>query len=143
MICSEYTMSAAHLYVFLRFEVPRMLFDELPSLEEYIMHTQDKALRRWWAQYLESTGEMETALQYYEAAGDNLSLVRVYCYCNNLQKAADIANRSGDRAACYHLARQYENVNQVKEAIHFFTRAHAYGNAIRICKENGYDGGLI
>lgn len=44
------------------------------------------------------------------------------------------------RAACYHLARQYENVAQVKEAIHFFTRAQAYGNAIRICKENGFDG---
>ncbi|KAF2347789.1 Quinoprotein amine dehydrogenase beta chain-like [Trinorchestia longiramus] len=57
-----------------------------------------RALRRWWAQYLESTGEMETALQYYEAAGDHLSLVRVYCYCNNLPKAADIANRSGDRS---------------------------------------------
>lgn len=44
------------------------------------------------------------------------------------------------RAACYHLARQYENVAQVKEAIHFFTRAQAYGNAIRICKDNGFDG---
>ena len=57
----------------------------------------NRALRRWWAQYLESTGEMDTALQYYEAAGDHLSLVRVYCYCNNLQKAADIANETGDR----------------------------------------------
>jgi intraflagellar transport protein 140 len=35
---------------------------------------------------MESTGEMETALQYYEAAQDFLSLVRVYCYCNNLEK---------------------------------------------------------
>ena len=24
-----------------RFEVPRMLFDELPTLEDYIMHTKD------------------------------------------------------------------------------------------------------
>ena len=56
-----------------------------------------RALRRWWAQYLESTGEMETALQFYEAARDHLSLVRVYCYCNNLQKAADIANETEDR----------------------------------------------
>lgn len=47
------------------------------------------------------------------------------------------------RAACYHLARQYENVAQVKEAIHFFTRAQAYGNAIRICKENGFEGTVI
>lgn len=40
---------------------------------------------------------METALQFYEAARDHLSLVRVYCYCNNLQKAAEIANETGDR----------------------------------------------
>ncbi|MCL4124855.1 UNVERIFIED_CONTAM: hypothetical protein GTU68_025029 [Idotea baltica] len=126
-----------------RFEVPRMLFDELPTLEDYIMHTDDRGLRRWWAQYLESTAEMETALQFYEAAGDHLSLVRVYCYCNNLEKAAEIANETGDRAACYHLARQYENVDQVKEAIHFFSRAQAYGNAIRICKENTFDEQLL
>ncbi|XP_050709384.1 intraflagellar transport protein 140 homolog [Eriocheir sinensis] len=135
---SHYEKSDTH-----RFEVPRMLFDDLPTLEDYIMHTKDKALRRWWAQYLESTSEMETALQFYEAAHDHLSLVRVYCYCNNLQKAADIANETGDRAACYHLARQYENVAQVKEAIHFFTRAQAYGNAIRICKDNGFDDQLL
>ena len=39
-----------------------------------------------------------------------------------------------DRAACYHLARQYENSDNIKEAIHFFSRAQAYGNAIRLCK---------
>ena len=45
-----------------------------------------RELRKWWAQYMESTSEMETALQFYEAARDNLSLVRVYCYCGNLEK---------------------------------------------------------
>ena len=125
---------------------------------------------------MESTSEMETALQFYEAARDNLSLVRVYCYCGNLEKvscacrirlqsisakrgtnagfyfhtkpilrqrvfasrstsverlqgpsrilvfcsnfsslnflhsqAAEICNETGDRAASYHLARQFEN----------------------------------
>ena len=37
---------------------------------------------------MESTSEMETALQFYEAARDNLSLVRVYCYCGNLEKVS-------------------------------------------------------
>ena len=55
---------------------------------------------------MESTGEMELALQYYELSEDYLSLVRVYSYCDNLEKAAEIANTSGDKAACYHLARQ-------------------------------------
>ena len=39
---------------------------------------------------MESTSEMETALQFYEAARDNLSLVRVYCYCGNLEKVKKI-----------------------------------------------------
>lgn len=93
-----------------------------------------RALHKWWAQYMESTGEMETALQYYENAQDYLSLVRVYCYCGNMEKAAEICNETGDRAACYHLGRQYENQDQIKEAIHFFQRAQAFGNAIRLCK---------
>ena len=66
---------------------------------------------------------MMPGLQYYELAEDYLSLVRVYCYCDNLSKAADVANASGDRAACYHLARQYENIDNITEAIHFFTKA--------------------
>ncbi|XP_072167641.1 intraflagellar transport protein 140 homolog [Diadema setosum] len=126
-----------------RFEVPRMLFDEPQALEAYIMKTKDRSLRKWWAQYMESTGEMETALQFYEAAQDYLSLVRVYCYCGNLDKAADIANETGDRAACYHLARQHENQDNIKEAIHFFTRAQAYSQAIRLCKEHEMEDQLM
>ena len=49
-------------------------------------------------------------------------------------QAAEICNETGDRASCYHLARQYENGDMIKEAIHFFTRAQAYGNAIRLCR---------
>lgn len=91
-------------------------------------------MKKWWAQYLESTGEMESALEFYESAKDALSMVRVHCYCGELDVAARIANETGDRAACYHLARQYENNDMVSEAIHFYTRAHAFANAIRMCK---------
>lgn len=37
---------------------------------------------------MESTGDMDTALQYYEKAKDILSLVRVYCYCGELIKVS-------------------------------------------------------
>ena len=97
---SNYEKSGTH-----RFEVPRLLFEDWNILEAYVQKTNDKELKRWWAQYMESTGEMELALQYYELAEDFLSLVRVYSYCDNLEKAAEIANMSGDKAACYHLAR--------------------------------------
>jgi len=32
---------------------------------------------------------METALQFYTLAKDYLSLVRVFCYCDNLDKVAN------------------------------------------------------
>jgi len=51
-----------------------------------------------------------------------------------LPQASEICNETGDRAGCYHLARQLENQDHIKEAIHFFQRAEAYGNAIRLCK---------
>ena len=92
---------------------------------------------------MESTGDMDTAIKYYETAQDFFSLVRVYCYCGDMDKAAEICNETGDRAACYYLARQYENQDQIKEAVHFFQRAQAYGSAIRLCKEHGFEDQLL
>lgn len=34
------------------------------------------------------------------------------------------------------MARHYENIGKIPEAIQFYTRAQTYGNAVRICKEN-------
>ena len=47
-----------------------------------------RQLHKWWAQYMESLGEMDTALQFYELSQDFLSLVRVYCYCSNMEKVS-------------------------------------------------------
>ncbi|KAI1896231.1 hypothetical protein AGOR_G00092680 [Albula goreensis] len=126
-----------------RFEVPRMLLEDVLSLEIYVNKMKDKSLYKWWAQYLESQSDMESALRYYEYAQDFLSLVRVHCYLGNIQKAAEIANETGNRAASYHLARQYESQEEIKQSVHFYTRAQAYNNAIRLCKENGMDDQLM
>lgn len=55
-----------------------------------------------------------------------------------ISKADAVARQSGNRAACYHLARHYENVGKFQDAIMFYTRAQTFANAIRICKENDY-----
>ncbi|XP_004438256.1 PREDICTED: intraflagellar transport protein 140 homolog [Ceratotherium simum simum] len=125
------------------FEVPRMLSEDLHSLELYINKMKDETLWRWWAQYLESQAEMEAALHYYELARDYFSLVRIYCFQGNIQKAAEIANETGNWAASYHLARHYESQEEVRQAVHFYTRAQAFNNAIRLCKENGLDDQLM
>uniref|UniRef100_A0A8C3IG82 Intraflagellar transport protein 140 homolog n=1 Tax=Chrysemys picta bellii TaxID=8478 RepID=A0A8C3IG82_CHRPI len=127
-----------------RFEVPRMLSEDLQALEIYVNKMKDKlVLWKWWAQYLESQSDMESALRYYELAQDYFSLVRVYCFQGNIQKAAEIANETGNWAASYHLARQYESQDEIKQAVHFYTRAQAFNNAIRLCKENNLDDQLM
>ncbi|XP_058706170.1 intraflagellar transport protein 140 homolog isoform X4 [Poecile atricapillus] len=126
-----------------RFEVPRMLSEDLQALENYINKMKDKSLWKWWAQYLESQSDMESALKYYALAQDYFSLVRVHCFQGNIQKAAEIANETGNGAASYHLARQYESQEDIKQAVHFYSRAQAFNNAIRLCKANNLDDQLM
>ncbi|XP_043081946.1 intraflagellar transport protein 140 homolog isoform X2 [Puntigrus tetrazona] len=126
-----------------RFEVPRMLMEDNVSLEIYINKMKDKDLYKWWGHYLESQSDMEAALHYYDLAQDYLSQVRVHCYLGNIQKASEIANETGNRAASYHVARQYEGQDEISQSVHFYTRAQAYNNAIRLCKENNLDEQLM
>ncbi|KAJ7427732.1 intraflagellar transport protein 140 [Willisornis vidua] len=126
-----------------RFEVPRMLSEDLQALENYVNSMKDKSLWKWWAQYLESQSDLEAALKYYALAQDYFSLVRVHCFQGNIQKAAEIANETGSWAASYHLARQYESQDNVAQAVHFYTRAQAFNNAIRLCKANNLDDQLM
>eukprot|EP00050_Salpingoeca_kvevrii_P007157 m.294179 g.294179 ORF g.294179 m.294179 type:complete len:1361 (-) comp12942_c0_seq1:503-4585(-) len=119
------------------FEVPRLLFDDPAALEAYVNRSKNKKLLKWWAQYLESSQQMEQALKYYSAAEDTLSLVRVYCYCGNMDQAKELVDSTNDRAAAYHLARQYENQESIKEAIEYFSKSEMYNNAIRLAKEYG------
>ncbi|NWU83920.1 IF140 protein, partial [Onychorhynchus coronatus] len=135
---SHYEKSDTH-----RFEVPRMLSEDLQALENYVNKMKDKSLWKWWAQYLESQADLESALQYYALAQDYFSLVRVHCFQGNIQKAAEIANETGNWVASYHLARQYESQEDIKQAVHFYTRAQAFNNAIRLCKANNLDDQLM
>lgn len=59
-----------------------------------------RTLWRWWAQYLESQGEMDAALHYYELAQDHFSLVRIHCFQGNVQKVRALqGSQPGGREA--------------------------------------------
>ncbi|XP_063697892.1 intraflagellar transport protein 140 homolog [Culicoides brevitarsis] len=116
--------------------VTQMLMEDPQALKKYMQKTTDKNLLKWWAKYVESTGDMDTAFKIYQKAEDWFSQVRILCFLGQLNKAEAIAKQYDDRAGCYHLARHYENMEKYQEAINFYTRAKTYGNAIRICKEN-------
>lgn len=79
--------------------------------------TSDVNLLKWWAQYIESTGDMESAFKVYQRADDWFSQVRILCFLGQLSRADSVARLSGDKSACYHLARHYENIGKVQEAI--------------------------
>lgn len=79
---------------------------------------------------------MEGALKVYQRADDWYSQVRLLCFMGQLPRADALAKQCGDRAACYHMARHYENIGRVPEAIQFYTKAGTFGNAVRICKEH-------
>jgi len=119
-----------------RVEVPRMLFDgaDTVRLQSYVDKADDPDLNRWWAQFCESNGQFDKALQYYERAKDQLAIVRVLCFHEKFDRASEVVNESGDLAASYHLARQLEAKDRIKEAIFFYQRAQRFNHAVRLAK---------
>jgi intraflagellar transport protein 140 len=126
-------------------EVPRMLFDQtrIEDLEDYIMQGNDIELLKWWAGYCESLGHFEKARRYYARANDDLSLVRVACHNREMSQAADIVAETNSKSAAYHLARQYEAMGEVQEAISHFNMSGCYNHAIRLSKAYGLDSELM
>ena len=71
-------------------------------------------IHKWWAGYLESLGDCEQALQFYEMARDIPSLVRVLCSAGNFERAAQVVEESGSKAAAYLLASRLRMEKEVK-----------------------------
>ncbi|KAH7689495.1 hypothetical protein AAVH_40505 [Aphelenchoides avenae] len=115
-----------------QFEVPRMLCEEPKALDLYVKRRRDPLLYKWWAQFLESTNDLEAARNYYKYADDYLSVVRILCYENRINEAAQLVDRTDDRAAAFHLARYYETQEDFENAVRYFAKAGAYSSAIRL-----------
>lgn len=89
---------------------------------------------KWFAEYVESTGNIELAVKYFEEAKDYLSAVRLLCFLENTEQAVVVADSSNDPAACYRLARHYDSKEQFENAVNFYLKSSVYTSAIRICK---------
>ena len=63
-----------------------MLFEDPTTLEKYVKKSQNKELLIWWAQYRESCSDFDTAMQFYAAAGDVHSQVRIFCFSDRVDK---------------------------------------------------------
>ncbi|KAK0096463.1 hypothetical protein PV326_005425 [Microctonus aethiopoides] len=119
------------------FEVPRMLLNQPNELQRYLANTDSLRIKNWHAQYVESMGDMEGALRLYDEAKDTLAVTRLLCYLGREDQVNEIVTKTNHAASAYHLAAHYESINNPSQAVHFYTMAKAYNNAIRICKENG------
>lgn len=136
----QYEAANAH-----RTEVPRMLLSAgaLSDLEGYIDNAHDKALYVWRAKLCESKAQWDLALKYYELANDYLSLIRIRCFQGSFDEAKRIATETKDKAASYHLAHQYENDGNIKEALQFYSRAECFNHGIRLAIEHELDADLM
>ena len=62
-------------------------------------------------------GDFEQALQFYELAKDYPSLVRVLCSNGNFERAAEIVEESGSKAAAYQLASRLRMEKEVHACV--------------------------
>jgi len=128
-----------------RTECPQLLcqMGRTEDLENYINHNQDPQLHRWYAQFLESKGNLDGAATEYRKAEDVLSLCRIHCYKQETQKARQLCEETGDAAASYHLARHLEGLGEIKEAMHFFSIAGRVNHALRLAQEHKMDNDIM
>lgn len=128
-----------------RTEIPRMLYtvNQIEELEDYVQHSNDVTLLKWWAAYMESKERYDKARKYYSKAGDYLSLVRILCFQGEFKRASDIINETKDSAASYHLARQLEGQGELQDAITYYAASGCYNHAIRLAKAYNMDAELM
>ncbi|CAK4724875.1 unnamed protein product [Aphanomyces euteiches] len=126
-------------------DVPRMLFSlgKLDMLNNYASKSDDPRLLLWWAQYQESNQQFDSAITSYRRAKDYLSLVRVLCHKKEFEQASQVVASTNNRAAAYHLARQYEANDNIPGAIQFYAASGCYNHAIRLSREYNMDGDLM
>lgn len=77
---------------------------------------------------------MEGALRLYETVKDTLAITRLLCYLGREEEVCELVTKTNHAASAYHLAAHYESMNISTQAVHFYTMAKAYNNAIRLCK---------
>jgi len=58
-------------------------------------------------------GEWEQAMQFYETAKDYYSLVRLLCFNGSVERAVEVVEESGSKAAAYQLARRLSMDDEV------------------------------
>jgi intraflagellar transport protein 140 len=94
---------------------------------------------------LEGNGKLDEGITFYKKAEDYLSVVRVYCFAEDHDSAAEIVRQSQDRSAAFHLARSLESaateqtdltedelISKLRLSIHYYQFSGQYRHALRL-----------
>jgi intraflagellar transport protein 140 len=124
-----------------RIEVPRMLcgLRDFDRLQAFVQGQREPELFKWWAQYLEAQGMLQESLGFYREAHEWGSVVRLLCMCSDVSNAVKIALETGDAQGAFHLARHYEQNQNIREAIVYYSKSQRLHHAIRMAMEHGFD----
>ncbi|KAF8362936.1 che-11, partial [Pristionchus pacificus] len=118
-------------------EVTRMLCrDYSRDLEAYVRKKREPELQKWWASWLEITGNIDGALNFYAVAEDIPSIVRILLHHDRLEEAIAKAEESNNPAAFLIVARNCEGIGRVEDAVNLYSKANAISSAIRLAQEN-------
>ena len=60
-----------------------------------------------------------------------------------MNKAIEICEETGDPAACFYVAKQFESRGQISEAIQLYAKAQQISVAIKLAIENGMDNEIM
>mmetsp|Transcript_26256 Transcript_26256/g.40089 ORF Transcript_26256/g.40089 Transcript_26256/m.40089 type:complete len:92 (-) Transcript_26256:1185-1460(-) len=82
---------------------------------------------------------LQESLGFYRESHDYGSVVRLLCMIGDVQNAMKIALETNDPQGCFHLARHYEQNQNIREAIVYYSKSQRLHHAIRLAKNNGFD----
>ncbi|KAH7331767.1 hypothetical protein KP509_20G049600 [Ceratopteris richardii] len=128
-----------------RYEVPRMLHSigNVDDLKKYVEDKRDPALHRWWANYSESKGMLQNAIDHYKLAGEVASVVRVHCFLGDMERAENIVAETCEPSATFHLGQQYEKLGNIVRAMQLFAKAGRSDSAANLAMKHGIDKELL
>ena len=69
-------------------------------------------------------------------------MVRILCHSRKFVAAEEEVERLNDPAAAFHLARQYEALEKIPEAIRYYSQAKRYSHGVRLAKKYEMDSEL-
>ncbi|GMH43478.1 hypothetical protein BSKO_11400 [Bryopsis sp. KO-2023] len=136
----EFEKSGCH-----RIEVPRMLHEagKTEGLERYIKQSGDRELMQWWGRYCESQGDLAAAIAVYKTSDNTLALVRALCFEGKYREAEQAIKETKDPAAAFHLGRQYEAQEKIRDAIRLFSMAGRPNHGVRLARLYELDAELL